>query len=445
MRQPFSAALAALALPLAGSTLVTACFVEARPVEELFDVAVLSTDRCSFDWPDVCHDGNPCTRDECASDWGFCFYAPDDVLIPDDGQGCTIDVCEDGVARHEPAPAGTPCGANGALACDGNGACVGCGGDAALCGQPTLCLGWSCEGDTCAPDAAPAGLPLPPDEQIPADCSVRECDGLGGMETFRGDDPMVWQGDPCRQIDCFTYQNTQRPVGAVCNRGCAASGSVEAATVLTCDASGACVPTGTEACGIGYQCGAGECATSCTPATVGADCVYPTQCIDGRCVHPAGDVLGDCQASCAAFTALGCPSDPDGPTCEQACLAVAGDSFAPCFDAARVYIGCLGETAPTATSCAEHRTACLAEYKLFAECQNIELPSDPGCSPLPCAAGFEGCLCAAYCGGELYADHCVPAEDGTFTCTCAKDGATVATCEGQAGCGVAEGCCKNAL
>ena len=114
-------------LALAAGALVGACFVQPRPLEEIFDTPLLSDEFCDFGPVETCHDENPCMRSQCTS-WQACIHEPDDALVPDDGQDCTVDVCTDGVASHEPAAAGTPCGLNGALQCDGKGTCAGCSG-----------------------------------------------------------------------------------------------------------------------------------------------------------------------------------------------------------------------------------------------------------------------------------------------------------------------------
>lgn len=447
MRRRIPGVLLRLSAPLLGGALATACFVGSRPTEEILGVPDLSDDFCQPGDVGTCHDGNPCTRDTCEDLWAYCLYSNDDSLIPDDGQECTVDVCEGGAARHVPAAAGTPCGAGGALQCDGKGACVGCGGDPLRCGAPTSCLAWACEGDACAPRPAPAGQALPPSEQIPGDCGVLQCDGHGGADDARGDDPMPLDGSPCEQIDCFTGARTLRPAGAACGGTCApaesGSGTVR---VSVCDGAGQCAPGDARACGIGYQCTGGGCATECTPLTQASACIPGASCVDGRCVVPEG-VPGACQAACARLAELGCPAAVPGAACEQGCLAITKEAAPGCLDLAADYVLCLGEAAKAAGTCAEHRSACPMEYKKLLACEGALPggPDAPGCSLLPCVTGFDGCECAAVCGGALLADHCAPAADGTFTCTCAKDGATVASCEMAAGCGVEKGCCAGVL
>lgn len=428
-------------LAVLGSVLVTACFVEPRPAEEIFDVPFPSDDFCNDAIEGACHDGNPCTRSECTS-LQRCLHEPDDTLVPDDGQPCTVDVCSDGVARHEPAAAGTPCGLGGALQCDGKGACVGCAGDASACGEPASCLSWACQGDTCAPQPAPEGQMLPSSEQIEGDCGALQCDGQGGVETVLADDPAPDPYNSCGMIDCVTGQWSLRPEGSPCGTGCGISLPGRGVAIqFTCTAAGPCDGTSTSPCAIGYSCVQGGCRTSCTPETELTDCVPGATCEDGECVMQPGPIA-DCQSSCAAFAALGCPVDWSSPSCEDACLAITEKAVPGCYDLAVAYVSCLGDAAKTVTTCAEHRTSCASEYELYAECQGTLVPDGPGCSLLPCTASFDGCTCAAHCDDALVADHCTPAGDGTFTCTCAKDGATVATCPGAAGCGIEKGCCK---
>lgn len=445
MRRSTFGSLLGLPLALAAGALLTACFVEPRPASEIFDVPFLSDEYCPPDLEvGVCHDGDPCTRDTCTA-WQLCIHQPDDSLVPDDGQGCTIDTCSDGIARHEPAPAGTPCGANGALQCDGKGACVGCGADPLLCGEPTSCLGWACQADACAPAPAPAGLSLPLPEQVPGDCGVRQCDGRGGFESIPWADSPVDPWNPCYETDCFSGAWTARPVGSPCGGTCGSSlpgfGSVN---LRVCDEVGECVVGGNALCAIGYLCVNDACRTECTPQTESENCVFGAECVDGRCVTGQGE-LADCQATCAKRDELGCPVDSPTTPCDHACLDLVHDAEPGCIELAQGFVNCLGAAAEVVTTCAEHRSACSKEYELYAECEGTDVPDGAGCSLLPCTTGFDGCSCAAVCDDTTVADHCVPDAAGTFTCTCAVDGVTVATCEGAAGCGIEKGCCKGAL
>jgi hypothetical protein len=433
-----------LALALAAGAALPACFVEPRPVEEIFDVPFLSGDYCNYENPESCHDGDPCTRDRC-TDWSQCVYEKDDSLVPDDGQECTVDICTDGVRTHEPAEAGAPCGAGGALQCDGKGACVGCGGDPARCGQATSCLAWSCEADTCAPEPTPAGQALPSLDQVPGDCGLLRCDGKGGVESVRAQDPPTTSNDVCLEVDCFTGTIGPRPAGALCGGICLPSDdSSGMAQPKVCNGAGACVEGEPTRCGLGYGCTDGACQTECTPTSAPVACDFGVPCVDGKCRIPSGP-LADCQAACDTFAALGCQEDLSGETCELRCQRLVEDSPGACSSQAEAYVACLGKSAPAATTCAEHRTVCGAEYELYLECTGKDIPDGPGCSPLPCSTSFDGCSCAAFCGESLFADDCVADEDGAFTCTCARDGATVATCQSAPGCGIEKGCCKDVL
>lgn len=51
-------------------------------------------------------------------------FANDDLDRPDDDNECTIDSCQDGAARHDPAAFGTPCMTMDGTICDGAGHCV---------------------------------------------------------------------------------------------------------------------------------------------------------------------------------------------------------------------------------------------------------------------------------------------------------------------------------
>lgn len=198
------------------------------------------------------------------------------------------------------------------------------------------------------------------------------------------------------------------------------------------------------ACGLGYACGEGACYTECTPETESMKCVYGATCEDGKC-HVPWAPESYCQASCERFDELGCPLDPSGLSCEASCLTLIDEASNKCFEAALMYVTCLGEVAAKADTCAAHRTSCATEYELYRECEGEDVPDDAGCTLLPCMTGFNGCSCAAFCNDVMVADHCAPTESGSLACVCAKDGVTVASCETAAGCGIEKGCCSSVL
>jgi subtilisin-like proprotein convertase family protein len=87
---------------------------------------------------------------------GAVIAVPDDNDLPDDGNDCTTDACEGGVASNMPRSAGASCGQDGANLCDGEGLCVACL-TPVDCGTDTACQRFSCEAATCSSTTLPVG------------------------------------------------------------------------------------------------------------------------------------------------------------------------------------------------------------------------------------------------------------------------------------------------
>ncbi|MEZ4310878.1 MAG: hypothetical protein R3F14_22780 [Polyangiaceae bacterium] len=424
--------------PLLAGVVVMACFEQPRPVEELFDAPFPTDEFCVTDA--ACRSGGPCTRGFCSFEQR-CVYAPDDSLIPDDGQPCTVDSCSGGIAKHAPASSGTACGEG--LSCDGAGTCTGCGGDASKCGVAS-CIDWTCPANACEPDFAERGQPLPLAEQVPGDCSLLQCDGAGGVEQILYDDPLP-ESDPCVERDCLTGGVRNKPAGVVCGGQCVPGSNGFAGLLLhECDGEGQCLSGELTQCTAGFACQGAACNTLCVTSV---QCLPGASCVGTKCLFDPGP-LQDCQTYCAARAVVGCPEGLGGPSCEQECISLVTSAVGSCADEAGALAACRAAAGGVAGDCAELSSACGAEHKALLACQGEAVPDGPGCgAALPCVTGFDGCTCGAFCGGALYADQCAPNgdEEGTFTCTCAKDGVTVATCETAPGCGVETGCCASAM
>ncbi len=79
------------------------------------------------------------------------------LCVPeDDGNPCTLDVCDGQEPIHSPAPAGAPCGAGG-LVCDGEGACVACLAASDCPGASGACQAATCSAGVCGVAPAPDG------------------------------------------------------------------------------------------------------------------------------------------------------------------------------------------------------------------------------------------------------------------------------------------------
>jgi hypothetical protein len=168
-----------------------------------------------------------CKASECDGNGAIADVA-DDQDLPDDGNECTGDACDQGVATHDPVASGAACGAS--MVCDGAGSCVGCvdasdcPGVTSECGAPTCTLG------VCGYSAAAAGAPLL--QQLAGDCQLAVCDGMGGKTTQADDGDVPVDGLACTQDICTAgvASNPAAAAGTACNAG----GGVK------CDAAGAC-------------------------------------------------------------------------------------------------------------------------------------------------------------------------------------------------------------
>lgn len=272
---------ACLFVVLAPALGLPACLVP-RSDEELWDVPFASDVTCYMDAD--CDDRNPCTVETCLRGdpdvVGLCRYerATDP---PDDGDPCTIDVCVLAVEQHLPAEAGIPCGANGALSCDGSGKCVGCGSGSGECGANEECLFWACESNVCVRIVAGFGKLLA--EQVPGDCAVGVCDGEGRPSQIpdENDGPAL-PDDPCRRQACSadSYPGAA-PAGTPCGNLCSAQGDQVGVAQGACDGYGYCLSDGEPvACAPYYNCFKGACLTSCASDV---DC-YGAHCDNGTCV-----------------------------------------------------------------------------------------------------------------------------------------------------------------
>ncbi|EYF00860.1 Hypothetical protein CAP_8949 [Chondromyces apiculatus DSM 436] len=204
----------------------------------------------------------------------------DDADLIDDGNECTSQSCENGVALTENVVADTPCGTAEQTVCNGQGACVGCT-MATQCGEPTFCGTPVCGSDQeCGWEYTTSGTPLEDEDQVPGDCKRLQCSGTSEVPvtvTFGSDVPAD-DGEQCTVEACNGDAPVHLPAAA--NSACAQDGG------LFCDGAGACVECLAE--------------SQCPPWT--NDCAMPT-CEMNACgfdYAPDGtalvdDVPGDCR------------------------------------------------------------------------------------------------------------------------------------------------------
>lgn len=172
-------------------------------------------------------DTGDCQRRVCNGD-GAVREEIDDADLPVDGNTCTADACNSGVASNADLADGVSCGAAGV--CSG-GDCVGCN-TAADCGTvPNACVSLACQSNTCQVSYLPFGTEVDAD---PTDCLTITC-GNGGQlnnDPNNGESPST-DGNDCTADTCLggqaSYQNKSQ------NASCSSMGGA------FCDGAGSCV------------------------------------------------------------------------------------------------------------------------------------------------------------------------------------------------------------
>lgn len=84
-----------------------------------------------------------CRRSVCDGHGAEVVFA-DDADVPIDGDPCTDDRCDTGVADNPPSGPGAPCDKDGGKVCDGAGACVACV-TASDCAIGQACVNNACQ------------------------------------------------------------------------------------------------------------------------------------------------------------------------------------------------------------------------------------------------------------------------------------------------------------
>jgi hypothetical protein len=175
-----------------------AAFFGAAPVACLFSAEPLPGP-CSQD-DSVCDDGNPCTLDVCEAD-GFCTHEPEDSFVPDDANPCTVDACVGGTVQNTSVADGTVCGLNGQLVCeDGKCTCT----SASQCGTDTACTKYTCTSQACQEVQVPDGALV--DQADVEDCRKNVCDGAGKVKSVPDmqDFPADATSGDCQKKGCST-------------------------------------------------------------------------------------------------------------------------------------------------------------------------------------------------------------------------------------------------
>jgi len=187
-----------------------------------------------------CDDGDICTTDSCSS--GTCVHFPSaGTACPDDGNPCTLDVCDlYGQCSHPPREVGFRCGNQASNVCDGPDGCDGFG--------------------NCSPNFVPAGTPCTSDGN---DCTLDRCNGEG-VCAHTAAPPGTPCGSqtstPCDRPDTcdgagVCQPNFARP-GTSCSDGIFCNGAEY------CNAAGSCLP-GSSPCSTNQVCD--ESSDQCLP------------------------------------------------------------------------------------------------------------------------------------------------------------------------------------
>lgn len=233
----------------------------------------------------LCDDGMYCTVADVCDEAGVCAG---DERSCDDGNGCTLDSCDEMGERCDNVPdVGASCDDDDACTedttCDESGACTG---TAVTCSD-----GNECTVDACDPET---GCTFPGDEGAPcsdeAFCSTGEtCSADGTCDSV----PTCLDGDPCTADSCDEQGDAcvfEPLVGASCDDRnpctnedlCTADGCagdvVPDGTV--CDDAGGCL--------VGGVCEDGQCVQAVpepdgTLCDDGDACTYSDVCVDGGC------------------------------------------------------------------------------------------------------------------------------------------------------------------
>jgi hypothetical protein len=255
-----------------------------------------------------------CNQTTCDGKGGTHVQA-DEKDLPVDGNGCTKDVCTNGVRSNPNEPATTACGATSQFKCDGLGNCASCLVDAD-CGQNNLCATFKCTGGMCKTTFLTADP-----GQIAGDCKKAICSNGGITATVDNNDVPV-DGKVCTKDVCTSGTPSNPPVTA--NTACGANS--------TCDGNGSCVCADPNAC-------VGKCGTftdACGHSVNCGGCTAPQTCGGGGTANLCGCTPKPvCHDECGGTVANGCGGtfvcpNVNACVCNQGCTPVCGGDVCQC-------------------------------------------------------------------------------------------------------------------
>ncbi|MDI1451099.1 hypothetical protein [Polyangium sp. 6x1] len=250
----------------------------------------------------------------------------DDDDVPDDGNGCTTDTCENALPKHENKAAGEACGMGST--CDGSGHCS-CTVKVD-CGAGTACQQWQCESGICKSINAPKGTKVA--DEVAGDCRSVQCNGMGGTEEVLDPTDPQSDGNGCTVDTCVGGMTTHAaaPARTLCPTADNPTGMGK------CDGAGSCFGcTQTVDCGGGppwhtcdttanvcFSCEDGAQNGVETDVDCGGECF--NRCVRGQKCLVTYDCEGECDngvcVDCFDNVKNGTEGDKDcGGKCAQKC------------------------------------------------------------------------------------------------------------------------------
>ncbi len=323
-----------------------------------------------------------CMRDVCDGA-GQLVAEIDDSDVPDDGNDCTINTCNNGTPEVADAEDGVSCGEGDALACL-DGTCTGCA-TPSQCGADTACLTRTCESGSCGFVSTAAGTSIP--NQVQGDCKQLVCDGNGGITSQTNNGDLPNDNNECTFDMCSAGAplHPPRPVDTTCEGD------------NVCDGGGACVD-----CNNPTQCpNPGECLT---PICAGHQC--------GSALVPDGtptpnQTTGDCKRRvCQMGSAVTEPSNGDLPVDGNPCtldlctMGAPSNPPASAGTACSVDGGTVCDGAGRCVECVSHTDCRSDQHCAMNKCRD-DLGAGATCSsPLMCTSNFceDGVCCKTSCG-----------------------------------------------
>jgi len=182
---------------------------------------------------------------------------PDD--IPDDGNPCTLDQCNDGDPENAPLGEGEGCDDGGL--CDDGGTCVQCisASDCTDLPPDGECHQRQCSNGQCVSSFTASGTPV--EAQSLGDCQVAVCDGAGEVVQAPDDGDVPDDANDCTTDACVAGAPTfsAKSVGAPCGPSGQCNGMsqcVGCVSAQDCGTNSACVA---------HTCNSGTCEVVYTP------------------------------------------------------------------------------------------------------------------------------------------------------------------------------------